>query len=698
MTRALVAVVLVAVAAVASLVAADPCAQYLSCQTCLAAPVQCGWCSVRVVFASGAQGPQCTGIPGAQPFTCPAIFSDDEVCIQGYICDTASGTCRLAPPGQGTSKAQCEKACVPVSPSPHAQVYCCDAIAKTCSPCASGTPGSASYEICMAQCRHVPTPAPGPVAPVYACNATTWQCQRVPAGTPNSASLQVCESWCNESSSAFTCNYATGACDRAAPGSGGVPLAVCRRICQNVTNTPSPTRPPAPGPPPEYIGVWRGVEIQNNYAVGEWDMSVNATTVVLVRVHQSGNVVQVGVPYHIVNSPDLEFWILITSGPGAGSYLRSIGDTSGERGPQTKFATMALSRAGGAAPTSIAAAMINGVDRVLAWTRCIPGEPYCHFALPGVGAAEAAAQAAAAARAKRVQEKRVELAHKQQQQQQRKKNHETVGAAYTDYCSKFGETCSVCTANSGCGWCSTDVEYSDGSVGTQCAGFVGNHTRWTCAGRFSTDGCEVGYNCESGSFTCTPTVPGDGMPQAVCLATCKPTPPPNPTVPQYTCDLVTKQCIHCTSDHCPGSMPLGQCEQLCPHPMPGPTPAMTGIWRGIYIQQRYPNGEVDLVLNATGAFMYVDGAPLFTASVVSLGADVMLWTIETGAPSLVGKTIGVLYQMATTFYGLYWQGTFVLGLPDHGFPDGYEHGMYVPGMKELVLAKCLESPCAFHAP
>ncbi len=172
---------------------------------------------------------------------------------------------------------------------------------------------------------------------------------------------------------------------------------------------------------------------------------------------------------------------------GAGSYLRSIGDTSGERGPQTKFATMALSRAGGAAPTSIAAAMINGVDRVLAWTRCIPGEPYCHFALPGVGAAEAAAQAAAAARAKRVQEKRVELAYKQQQ---RKKNHETVGAAYTDYGSKFGETCSVCTANSGCGRCSTDVAYSDGSVGTQCAGFVGNHTRWTCAGRFSTDGCE----------------------------------------------------------------------------------------------------------------------------------------------------------------------------------------------------------------
>jgi len=443
--------------------------------------------------------------------------------------------------------------------------------------------------------------------------------------------------------------------------------------------------------------LWRGVEIQNNYSMFEWDMFVNQSLVVWTQDHQSGTVRQTGQPYHIENSEVLEFWVLITSGPHTGRYIRTIGDTSGENGPQTSFATMAMSPAGGAAPTSIKDAMTNGVDKVFAWNKCIIDNPYCHYSLPDGSSSHNFRS----------------FRNRQQHNNHHKavENNKPVvrsakalnplrakqGGKFYDKCSAYAaEGCQFCISHAECGWCSTNVQYSDGEIGTQCAGFQGN-TSFICQGRYSTTSCEVGYICTSGSFQCIPTQPGDGMPQGVCLATCKPTPPPNPRVPQYTCNLETHQCVFCSADHCPGSMPQAQCEQLCPHPLPGPTPDMVGVWRGMYIQNNYPVGEIDLVLNMSGAWFYIDKALFFQASVISLGADVMLWTVQS-AGALQGKQIGVLYQMATTFYGMYWQGTFALGIPDHGFPGGYNHPMFTMGEKELVLAQCLQAPCQFNPP
>jgi len=278
---------------------------------------------------------------------------------------------------------------------------------------------------------------------------------------------------------------------------------------------------------------------------------------------------------------------------------------------------------------------------------------------------------------------------------QHKKQKSTLNGTFDDKCSQFDEACSVCLSHSFCGWCSVPVTYSDGQKGTQCAGFEGS-TPFVCPGRYSTTNCEVGYQCESGTWQCVPTQPGNGMPKEVCIETCKQTPPPAPLRKQYTCNFTSQQCVRCTETHCPGSMPVHQCEAACAHPNPHPTPALIGVWRGVYIQNAYSNGEVDFVFTYDGVSVYKDGNLYFNASVIVLGADVLLFNITSGPNS--GKTLGLLYQMSTQDFGMYTQMTVAVGMLDGAFPQDYNTPMFTPGEKELVLAKCLEAPCSFPSP
>lgn len=691
---------------------ADPCNALLDCEDCISSPSGCGWCSYPNIYANGEAGPQCAGTTaGSPPFTCPAIFSRFQ-CQQGWVCNPATAQCQLGAPGTGTNQAACEQTCSSNTPVPAAKVYVCDQATKTCNVAPSGTPGSAALPICEAQCLNISTAAPGPVQQTYICNLTTFTCDPTTPG--HGSSEEVCELQCNKEDVGYECNTTTAQCFMVQPPAGSN-QAACQAACGNSSNTPLPTLPPAPGPPPEYVGTWRGVEIQNNYEIVEWDLKINHTTVVIVRNLKSGREVQSGIPFHIRNSAVLQFWILITAGPNIGHYIRTIGDATGEKGPSTTFVTMAMAPAGGLTPTSIDDAMTNGVDRVLALSACIVGDQFCFFSLPsGVSSGDdaemlivprTAEEKIAAAREARVQKamgaaEAKSLRHKQLQQFRHPQEQQQQRLGFNDNCSAFSLTCQSCIASpsGSCGWCSVDVVYSNGQKGTQCSGTAPGTTPFICQGSYSTDSCEVGYMCESGSFKCIVAQPGDGAPLAQCLATCKKTPPPNPLVPQYTCNLATHQCQLCTAAHCPGSMPKGQCESLCAHPRPAPTPDMIGVWRGIYIQQGYAFGEIDLVLNMTGAFFYVNGVQYFTAGVVSLGADIMIWTVQTGPAALVGKSMSVLYQMANVDRKMYWQGTFAISVPDGQFPSGFNRAMYTKKMSELVLTKCLNAPCKFHSP
>eukprot|EP00656_Telonema_subtile_P045034 TRINITY_DN512_c0_g2_i2.p1 TRINITY_DN512_c0_g2~~TRINITY_DN512_c0_g2_i2.p1 ORF type:complete len:454 (+),score=141.60 TRINITY_DN512_c0_g2_i2:499-1860(+) len=117
--------------------------------------------------------------------------------------------------------------------------------------------------------------------------------------------------------------------------------------------------------------------------------------------------------------------------------------------------------------------------------------------------------------------------------------------------------CSSCIGDASglCGWCSTEVQYKDGTPGAQCAGFdsTGKPLGWQCLGVFSKSECSD-YKCDWTDIKNPMCVKGAGsQTKEECSSGCK------PPVAQYSCDNSTKTCVacdmhYCTSDkQCPGS-------------------------------------------------------------------------------------------------------------------------------------------------
>ena len=122
---------------------------------------------------------------------------------------------------------------------------------------------------------------------------------------------------------------------------------------------------------------------------------------------------------------------------------------------------------------------------------------------------------------------------------------------------------------------------------------------------------------------------------------------------------------------------------------------LSGVWRGIYIQQRYSNGEMDLTMQFgdSKVQVYKSGSLYFTANVISLGSDIMIFHIKSGAGA--GHSLSAQYQLAINGMGMYYQMTMAFGILDGPFPADFNTAMYTTGMKEAVLTKCIEEPCVF---
>lgn len=631
----------------------DHCSPYLSCQTCVAQPL-CGWCSEDVVYPGNITGPQCAGFNsnGSTPFACNGIYSTEQ-CVSGYVCNETDFTCVKGQPGQGNTLPACESNC-----TNNGQIYLCNKTSKKCYEVPRGTPGGSSYAVCEAACTHPsshpssssPQPPPTP-APLYSCNFTSGQCEQAAAG--KGEALSVCEQQCQKSNVSYLCNKFLSKCIQLPPGVHGDTMAQCEAECQVK---------PVPGPPSGLVGLWRGIRIDNNYIVGEYDLSVNQTAVVLIGHFGSSAISTIiGAPFHVPNSQNpLEMWIQVTSGPGTGQWIKTISDQSGENGPETSFTTTAMSQPGGAVPASINAAMTDSTEAVFAFAKCIDLQN-CKFALRGSSS--------------KFLESRL---------------------SDSDHCTQWGDSCQDCLAHQYCGWCSVNVTYKDGTTGSQCAGFNSGNgsSAFVCAGRYSTLECDTGYVC-SADLTCVQTTPGNGMPLAECQQICRVTPKPKPQ-DLYTCNITTKQCIKCNQSHCPGEMPLTQCEAACTHPKPGPAGNLVGVWRGIRIQNQYLVGEVEAVFTNTSATFYADGKQEWTANVTSLGADLMILKVLSG--KWQGWTISAIYQTSGQYNNLYSFITFAKGVPGRGPPSSYPEAMYTPPMEEYVYAKCASAPCKFNTP
>lgn len=210
------AVIIGSASAAVSAGGSDPCTQFTSCLTC-AGIDGCGWCSAPITLPGGATGAQCASPATTGTFTCSGIFSTNQ-CLQGYVCDQASGACRLADPGQGTTFDICNAACMV---GPTTEVYGCVNGTKSCVVVPPGTPGSSSRQNCEQHCY---TPA----SEVYACDPTTSKCVVVPPGTANAASLEVCQArGCDIGT--FGCDLSTYTCK---PGFGNSSQKFCMMNCR----------------------------------------------------------------------------------------------------------------------------------------------------------------------------------------------------------------------------------------------------------------------------------------------------------------------------------------------------------------------------------------------------------------------------------------------------------------------------------
>jgi hypothetical protein len=657
------AILCVAIIALARTVAADPCVGIPTCTLCVAHPL-CGWCSEDVVYPNGTTGGQCAGFqPGqANQFQCNGIFSTEQ-CFAGYLCDETDFICKLAAPGQGNTIQICEQNC-----TNNGQVYLCNHTTLKCHVVPSGTPGASSEAICEASCAH-PSPHPAPPtsskpSELYACNETTGTCDVAPAGKGEAKS--VCEAECKKvnPNDTYLCNPGLKKCVKLPPGTpGGKSLAECEMECN-----PKPT----PGPPPQLNnGFFRGIQIQNGYATGVFDLVVNTTIVTFVQL-QGGKVktTWTGTPGHYESS-NIEMTITLTSGPDSGKVINTF-SVFGTNTPETKQLTMAMSAPGGAMPTSIKDAMTagNGVT-VYAFSQC--NTPVCVFTLPAMA--------------------------RNRMRKPRHMHRESI--ATPDDCAPYSANCSYCLSRPFCGWCSVDVVYEDGTQGKQCAGFNtpnGSGPAWKCNGRYSTFNCSEGYECNHNTNQCDAAPPGNGMPLDICKQFCHATPPPTPSQPMALCNLTTMQCHPCPDNatNCPGSLPKDACEAQCSHHKHGPPSALIGIWRGIYIQNGYKRVEVDVVFDNESATFVQAGEEPVKCNVTTLGSDVFIFKIMTGQYKT--WTFAGMFQEAGQPEDLYETMTLAAGKLGQSAPTSFDGAMSTEGDEVYVLQKCSGAPCVFKNP
>jgi len=101
----------------------------------------------------------------------------------------------------------------------------------------------------------------------YICNHTTGQCAIGPPG--EGGHLDKCKETCRPPAPPpppqFVCNMTTLKCEQA-PKSGQPTKESCDATCGNHT-------------PSDLVGLWRGLDVQTGFAVGEWVLNFTATSV-----------------------------------------------------------------------------------------------------------------------------------------------------------------------------------------------------------------------------------------------------------------------------------------------------------------------------------------------------------------------------------------------------------------------------------
>eukprot|EP01128_Nolandella_sp_AFSM9_P001581 TRINITY_DN117_c0_g1_i1.p1 TRINITY_DN117_c0_g1~~TRINITY_DN117_c0_g1_i1.p1 ORF type:complete len:840 (-),score=227.93 TRINITY_DN117_c0_g1_i1:199-2718(-) len=333
--------------------------------------------------------------------------------------------------------------------------------------------------------------------PGYECNIETATCEITEPG--DGMDVEECTSKCGVGS-IYKCNNETNTCEKCEDGTPGcVDHTSCKDSCEvtDPSPTPSSSTPPEegePGTPEDLVNtIWRGLQVNNDYDHGEFQMEFDEETVT-------------------VQNPDGKLWKATvnstkTQGEKAdilyftdenGDVFRAIRD--GKYNGELQVMTLSSSVANGSLPGSFAETFTwkFGVE---IWTRCI-NDQTCHFRWVDPMSPDVS------------QSKRSIL------------QSSPPPMSDTDNCSQFS-SCDECIGQSTCGWCNNPVVYEDGSVGSNCAGFNEDSTKkpFVCKGIYSTDSCEFSqppdvYFCDESAMECIKAAPQNGTSIEACEASC----------------------------------------------------------------------------------------------------------------------------------------------------------------------------------
>lgn len=577
-------------------IASDHCNTFSNCAACVASPF-CGWCSTPVVYQNGAPGFQCAGFNenGSNPFVCNGIYSTNT-CVQGYLCNLTTYQCELTVPGGGVPQEVCESNCSTVG-----KTFICNNATKQCevAPAGQGT----SLQDCESSCAG--THSPSSSSPSSSSPASSSPASGSPASNSPSSSPQP------TTAPTYVCNSTALQCQPAPPGQGSS-LLVCQQQCKQSNHTPA-----------TLLGMWRTFPIDSWTPVDEMDIWFHLNNTVTVYSPFYGPPTS---PIWTCNVETVgnDLWLTNCNVP-QNPTLKCLYETTLTL-PETYHAMLACNMAGGNAPADFNTALGTANTSVFFMSRCV-ADGFCKFHFGDTPSFTV--QDSIQRPPKRVRASQQSL-------------------TATDPCSQYASNCSYCLSHQYCGWCSTNVVYTNGGTGTQCAGFNPDPNQknpFTCDGSYSTEMCLPGWVCEPVNQTCVPTTPGSGVPQQDCEASCK--------------------------------------------ALPGPPSQLLGTWRGILIQNGYPYGVLTLKINQStivGSFL---GQQIFTGTMKNLGADVFV-TYTSGAQ--VGATIAGMYANDQNEVVEYIELMF--GGANMNVPTNFKEGMVPPSM-EMVLAKCVSSNCKF---
>ena len=523
-----------------------------------------------------------------------------------------------------------------------------------------------------------------------------------------------CDASCKKPDPLYKCDSYDGVagnftCKEATAEEGGIPQATCLEQCV----APKPT----PETPNFLKGLWRGVQVHHGYASGEYDFDFGEKDVTVTQPDKStwkADVFQYMDPGTPEDGVKAQVWLVFSAGSASGKTMKGKFDERVEGGdaPETQNVFLGFGKPDAAdkaqAPESSDAAMAGEGFTAYVLSKCKPGLPNCKFE----------AQSGLWSQLSSELESKAEVAQPRR-----------LTAA--DPCNAHA-TCSECTHDPQCGWCSVPVVYEDGSPGHQCAGFdsSGNpDPAWECPAMYKRTDCGD-YLCDQGTLSCHEAQPGEvgTMTQDECQHMCKPVnntvyrcnketytceeagagtegsksgelceqecvaPPPPP--PKAKCNKETKTCEEGCHEGEEGCIDGAVCAEQCSQPNPSNhtepadpiTPvAMRGVWRGIAIQNGYKFGEYDAIITESNATFQFQGEPAWHATVTTGGGVPMTITPTDGDYTGAIKCLYTQQKGAVTT-----RMTIAMGKPgaDAG-PESYDTAMSAEGgLMELYLAKC----------